>query len=157
LVERASRPLCTMLDLTPEELETGAWHDDFLALGHRLRTTYGNQLTLNERAPAYEISLPRDVVVIASCPVVEECAGTVRIAAPVRPVSGEMSALFEFAVRENAELQLARLSFSDETLWVEYQLPFCAAHAPALQAAVTAVGATAARLRRELANAYLAG
>lgn len=149
-------PVAAMLDLTAWEMESGAWHDDFLTLGHQLRVTYGNLLTLDEGTPAYEISLPRDVTVMATCPVDVEHAETVRIAATIRPVSGEMGALFEFAVRENAQLELARLSVSEELLWVDYQLPFCAVHASALQAAVSAVGATAARLRRELANAYLA-
>lgn len=150
-------PLAAMLDLTAEEMESGAWHEDFLTLGHRLRVSYGNQLTLDADAPAYVISLPRDVTVRATCPVDVEHAQTVRVVAPVRPVSAEMDALFEFAVRENAQLELARLSVSEELLWVDYQLPFCAAYAPALQAVVSAVGATAARLRGELVNAYLAG
>jgi hypothetical protein len=144
-------PMAHLLDDLPRhEVESGAWHDDFLVLGHRLRVAYGNTLTLDKETPAYYVSYAGHIAVSVTCPVNVEHADSVRIASVLVAVPSQMQGIFEFALRENARVKLVRISFDGAELWVDYELPFTAAHSPALSAGVSAVGWTARRLRREL-------
>lgn len=147
----ATPPIATSLDcLSAEERQTGAWHDDFLLLGSRLRPIFNEGLTLDAETPAYLVSMHPDVVVRVTCPVDVERADRVRMWCPLVEPPDASTGLFEFSMRENAELPLVRLAFADGCLLVEYELPFAAAGIPALRSAVAAVSYAAARLRPEL-------
>jgi hypothetical protein len=148
-------PIAGALDLAPQEAESGAWHDDFLILGSRLGAIYGGELALDERAPAYLVPYDPDFTVSISCPVDAARADSVRASCPILALPDDTKGIFEFALRENGELPLVRLSFKDGLLMADYELPFVAAGIPALRSAVSAVGWVARRLRPELTTAYL--
>jgi hypothetical protein len=141
--------------LGDDAVRSGAWHDDFLILGSRLRSIYGDELELNEDAPAYAIPYTAEIAVSVTCPVDVERADRVRAACPVLALADAGAGVFEFALRENAKLPLARLLLEDGWLAVDYELPFVAAGIPALRTAVSVVGWAASCLQRELAAAYL--
>lgn len=133
-------------ELDQEEIDSGSWHPDFLTLGHRLRVNYGNTLTLRAETPAYAIACAGGVEVTVACQVEREHAETVQITALIGQL-GPKAGATSLALRINAELMIARISLRGEVLWSECELPFCAAHTPALAAAVPAVALAARRLR----------
>lgn len=133
------------------EVAHGAWADEFLTLGGRLRPIYGNDLTLDATSPAYLVRVAGDRIVELSCPPLERGAPIVRARCAVGAVAPETPGLWQFALRENARMRLARLSFDQGTLWADYELPLAAAHGPILHTAVSAVAAAAAGLVVELA------
>lgn len=148
-----SPPIASSLDLDEEEIASGIWHDDFLILGSRLRDIYGDGLDIDQDAPSYLVPFEADFVVSVSCPVNLDRADQVRAACPIVPVPEEPEGLFEFALRENAALPLAKLSLEDDWLTVGYELPFAAAGIVSLRSAVSVVGWAARSLRPELAVA----
>ena len=157
LVRRSTPPIADSLGfLGQAEIETGAWHDDFLLLGSRLRSSFGDEVTLDREAPAYVIPYTPEVAVCVACRVDVTRAETVRIWCPLIEVSGNASGLFQFALRENVRLALVRLGFERGQLTADYELPFVGAGVPALRAAVDAVGWAAQHLRPELESAYSA-
>jgi hypothetical protein len=144
-----------MLDLDSAERASGIWHDDFLWLGSRVRPIYGNRVAIGTDPPAYLISFPGQLVVSVTCPLDGERAQCARASARVLefeqvPVAG----IFEFAMRENAELTLARLCLRDGWLVAEHELALCGACIPALEASVSAVALAATVLRAEIASAF---
>lgn len=133
--------ICNTLDgLAGSRLDGGAWHEDFLTIGHRLRVTYGNTLTVDEDAPAYLVTCGRTVTVSVTCPVDTGRAELVRMRALALNSVALLPQLSRSLLLTNARLALARASLIGDSVWVEYELPFCAAHAPALAAGVSAVG-----------------
>jgi hypothetical protein len=146
-------PLAGTLDLPPEAVASGAWHDDFLILGSRLRQIWGDELEIDEEAPAYVVPYADGFAIAVTCAVDVERAESVRISCPILAITDGAVGIFEFALRENAELPLARLSFRDGWLVAEHELPFSATGIPALGASIEAVGWTARRLRPELVAA----
>jgi hypothetical protein len=151
LSRQPAPPMADLLEgLDTEEVDRGLWHNDFLALGSRLRLIYGHQVALDKTSVAYRVSVTDHTTVRVTCPVDSDVADTVQAACPVLAIAGQPAGIWEFAMRENAQLQLVRLSFDGEQLWVDYQLPFVVAAGHALQAAVSEVGKVARRLRAEL-------
>ena len=62
-----------------------------------------------------------------------------RVSAPVLDLAGvDLPGIFEFALRENADLALARLSARDGVLLVEHELPLRGSGIPAFAASVSA-------------------
>jgi hypothetical protein len=147
-------PVSRMLGLDAEDQDKTIWRDDFLTLGGRLRSIYGNHVALDEVMSAYVVSIAAGISVRITCSAEEPRAETVRVACPVAPISEADAGLWHFALRENARLQLARLSFDDGSLWADYELPFDIACGRPLQAGVTAVGKAAQSLSRELTPAF---
>jgi hypothetical protein len=153
-VRHLTPPVAGTLKL-PDGAVQGAWHDDFLLLGSRLRPAWGGEIRIDEEAPAYVIAYAEDYDVSVTCPVGEERADSVRVSCPVLTVPAGTTGIFEFALRENADLPLARLAYRGQELVAEHELPFVAAGIPALRTAVDAVGWAARRLRPELSAACL--
>lgn len=148
-------PIASTLELPAEAIERGAWHDDFLILGSRLRPMWGDELWIDEEVPAYVVPYREDYDIRVTCPLGRERPEFVRSSCDILQVSSvDKGGIFEFALRENAELPLAHLSFVGDRLVAEHKLPFVAAGVPALGAAVEAVGWAACRLRRELTAAF---
>lgn len=146
---RRSPPIASSLELNAEEVASGAWNDDFLILGSRLRDIYGDEIDLDWDAPAYLVSCATEVVSI-SCSVHLERADRVRMVCPLVPIPDEPGGIFEFALRENAVLPLAKLSLESGWLAASYELPFAGAGISSLRSAVSVVGWVACGLRREL-------
>ena len=140
-----------MLGLGEDDLATGIWRDDFLTLGGRLRSVYGTQVALDEATAAYVVSVAAGIDVRVTCSSESPRAETVRVACPVALLADADTGLWQFALRENARLQLARLSFDGGKLWADYELPFDIACGRPLEAGVSAVARAAEGLRRELA------
>lgn len=69
---------------------------------------------------------------------------------PLVPIPDEPGGIFEFALRENAVLPLAKLSLESGWLAASYELPFAGAGISSLRSAVSVVGWAACGLRREL-------
>jgi hypothetical protein len=124
------------------KLDGGAWHEDFLTLGARLRVAYGNAVMLDESVPAYFVACGRDVLVSVTCQVDQEHPDTVLVAAPAGSLYQPAPQIFERLLALNGELSLTRLSLHQHDLWAEGEVPFVAAHAPALTRVVTAVAGT---------------
>jgi hypothetical protein len=157
LARLSTPPIVDFLgDLGPAETESGAWHDDFLLLGSRLRPSFGDAMTVDRGAPAYVVSYTPEIAVCVTCQVDAPRADTVRIWCPLIEISDQAEGLFQFALRENARLALARLGFERGQLLADYELPFAGAGVPALRAAVDAVGWAAQHLRPELESVYSA-
>lgn len=89
-----------------------------------------------------------------TCPVGSERAETVRVSCDVIAIPQDVAGFFEFALRENAELPMARLAVNADRLVVDQELPFLAAGIPALGMTIEAVGWAARRLRPELSVAF---
>lgn len=151
--QHSTPPVAHSLDLPASAIENGAWHDDFLILGSRLRPTW-DQLEIDEEAPAYVVPYAPGFPVQVTCPVGSERAETVRVSCDVIALPRNVAGFFEFALRENAELPMARLAISDDRLVVDQELPFLAAGIPALGVTIEAVGWAARRLRPELSAAF---
>jgi hypothetical protein len=154
-VRHSTPPIASTLDLPAEAIESGAWHDDFLILGSRLRPAWGDELEIDEGLPAYVVPYADGFPIQVTCPVGTGRADSVRVSCTVLAVPHGTRGIFEFALRENAELPLARLSFSGDWLFADHELPFSAAGIPALRDSIEAVGWTAQRLRPELSAACL--
>lgn len=147
--------IAELLELDSAERESGIWHDDFLWLGSRLRPTYGNRVAIATDPPSYVISFPGLLTVNVSCPLDGERARCVRASARVLEFEQvAVAGIFEFAMRENAELTLARLVARDGWLMAEHDLALCGACIPALEASVSAVALASKTLRAELASAF---
>jgi len=151
--KHSTPPVARSLDLPTSAVENGAWHDDFLILGSRLRPTW-DQLEIDEEAPAYVVPYAPGFPVQVTCPVGSERAETVRVSCDVIALPRNVAGFFEFALRENAELPMARLAISDDRLVVDQELPFLAAGIPALGITIEAIGWAARRLRPELSAAF---
>lgn len=151
--QHSTPPIARSLDLPADAVEKGAWHDDFLILGSRLRPTW-DQLEIDEEAPAYVLPYAPGFQVRVTCPVESARAETVRVSCDVIAVPRQVAGFFEFALRENAELPMARLAIHDDRLAVDQELPFLAAGIPALAMTIEAVGWAARRLRPELRAAF---
>ena len=141
-------PIARMLDL--DDVDSKLWRDDFLALGSRLRNLYDTQVTIDEDTCAYVVAM-RGLEVRVTCTDEEPRAEVVRITCAVASLAEADTHLWQFALRENARLQLARLSFDRGTLWADYDLPFRVANGEPLQAGLSAVARLAESLGRELA------
>jgi hypothetical protein len=135
-------------ELDGMELDGGAWHEDFLTLGARLRGAYGNAVMLDESAPAYFVACGEDVLVSVTCQVDQEHPETVVVAAPAGSLDRSDSGIFERLLELNGQLTLTRLSLRERDLWTECEVPFVAAHALSLERMVGAV----ARTVRDLAE-----
>jgi hypothetical protein len=146
-------PIAHMLGLDEEDRASEVWRDEFLTLGGRLRAIYGNHVRLDEAVKAYVVSVAAGVAVRVTCSAETPRAETVRVACEVASLTEADTNLWQFALRENARLQLARLSYDHGALWADYELPFEIACGRPLQAGVTAVGKVAASLGSELAPA----
>lgn len=142
-------PLARLLELDEGDVDAKIWRDDFLTLGGRLRFLYGTQIAIDEVTSSYLVSI-RGVQVSVTCSDEMPRAETVQIACPVAAMSETDTHLWKFSLRENACLSLARLSFESGVLWANYELPFCVANGPALDAGVSAVGRVAEGLANEL-------
>lgn len=152
--QRPAAPIAELLGLDASDRESGIWHDDFLWLGSRLRPIYGNRIAIASDPPAYLVSFPDNLAVSVTCPPDGGHTQRARMSAPVIELQRLVAGVFEFAMRENVELALARLSVIDGWLVAEHELAFCGACIPALEASVSAVASTATRLRREIAGAF---
>jgi hypothetical protein len=153
---RMEFPPTTSLASLPEtvdrdELAAGLWRDDVLALGSRLRAVYGNAVTLDRDVGGYVVSCGGGVDVRVTCTTDPERPG-VRAACALVELMSDSVGLWQFALRENARLRLARLGWEDGLLVVEYELPWFAACGKVLEAGVSAVAHAARGLRRELAD-----
>jgi hypothetical protein len=147
---RSRSTVADLLGLDQRERDSGLWDEDFLWLGSRLRPIYGNCVSLGEDPPAYLVSFPRNLTVSVGC--VNQRGEDPRVRVWAHLIELELCApgIFQFALRENAELTLARLAVRQQWLTVEHELPFCGACIPALDASILAVAGTVARLRGEL-------
>jgi hypothetical protein len=143
-----SSMLATELD--PDEVANGVWHDDLLTLGGRLRSCFGNMVTLDKSLPGYLVHGADERPVTVTCPLEATLADNVRMACLVAPVLSGTPGLWQFLLRENARLKFVRLSFDDGVVWADYQLPFRAACGPFLETGILAVANAARSLRSEL-------
>lgn len=139
-------------DWLPVDAGDPIWRDEFLALGGNLRIIYGNQMTLDEALKAYVISFSAGIAIRVTCSGSGLSGNTVRFASPIIEITQETTGLWQFAMRENARLQLARLSFDEGVLWVDYEIPADFAYGRPLQIAATAVGSAALTLINEFSN-----
>jgi hypothetical protein len=148
-------PIADVLGLDAADRESGVWHDDFLWLGSRLRQVYGNRITIAVQPPTYQVSFPNEVVVSVSCPLDNGRAQCIRISAPVIDLSHvAVPGIFEFVLRENADLNLARIGLRDGWLVAEHELAVCGACVPALEASASAVRSVASKLKIELSRGF---
>lgn len=146
--------IADMLELDADERASGIWDDDFLVVGSLLRPIYGNEVSIASAPAAYRITLAAELTVSVSCPPHEGEGARVRVSAPVLDLAGvDLPGIFEFALRENADLVLARLSARAGLLLVEHELPLRGSGIPAFAASVCAVAGAARKLRAELAPA----
>ncbi len=137
-------------ELDLDEVASGAWHDDLLTVGSRLRSCFGNMVVLDKSLPGYLVHGAGDIPVTVTCPVEAQSADNVRMACQVAPILAETPGLWQFLLRENARLKFVRLSFDDGYVFADYQLPFRAACGPFLETGVLAVASAAKSLRSEL-------
>jgi hypothetical protein len=135
-------------ELDGVELDGGAWHEDFLTLGARLRGAYGNAVMLDESAPAYFVACGSNVLVSVTCQVDQDHPETVLVAAPAGSLERSSPSICERLLELNGRLTLTHLSLRERDLWIEYEMPYFVAHAPSLERAVGAV----ARTVRDLAE-----
>lgn len=154
--QHSTPPIASTLDLPSGATESGAWHDDFLILGSRLREIWGDALEIDEETPAYLFSHADGVTISVTCPVGAGRSESIRISSPVLTIPADARGIFEFALRENAELPLARLSFNEGQLVADHELPFVGGGIDALRASIEAVAWAVRVLRPELAAAYAA-
>lgn len=153
-VAAAAPKIADMLELDPDERASGIWDQDFLALGSRLRPIYGNDVSIASAPAAYRITLANALTVSVTCPPHGSGDARVRVSASVLDLAGvDLPGIFEFALRENADLQLARLAARDGWLVAEHELPLRGTGIPAFEASVGAVAGAARKLRAELAPA----
>ncbi len=143
-----SSMLATELD--PDEVANGVWHDDLLTLGARLRSCFGNMVTLDKSLPGYLVHGAGDLPVTVTCPLEARSADNVRMACLVAPIVTDTPGLWQFLLRENARLKFVRLSFDDGFVWADYQLPFRAACGPFLETGIMTIANAARSLRSEL-------